>query len=435
MKKMISLILVFVMALSVCGCASTGEKKIDPKQTKFKSFVAGFGRADVTPWAPVHLGSYGNALDRLSTGVRDNFYALTLAMTDTEGHTLLLIVTDLSWGYITQTEQVRAAVLEKFGIPGEYVMLGGTHNHNGPEWMNEGAAEPENVVYLEKWLEGVVASVEMALADRKPATIQVGRTETQDLGFVRRYIREDGNLTGGGHATTYISSDSPISHHETEGDEEVQLVKLIREDDKDIVIGQWQNHGCHDGNTTMASTDWIGYTRNKVEAELDCEFIYMQGAAGNMGTTSLITEEYPVAKSTQQVGEELADVIIAACKDEKAFKAVNTGTIKCKQYQYTDVNYGGGSQWTGEMNSIAIGDLSLVTLPVEMFAESGIAIKEQTPFEMTLIMGYTNGVCSYVGTRLAFQNGGYGIVDGRGTEDSADNMIKIYIDNLKALKN
>lgn len=429
MKKIGALLLSFIIMLSVCGCAAD---TVDPMKKDFDAFVAGFGRADVTPYAPVHLGSYQNALDRLSTGVRDHFYALTTAMTDTEGNTLLIIVTDLSWGHVDQLEPLRARLLEEFGIPGEYVILGGTHNHNGPEWYNEGAAEPENVVYLEKWQDGVVESVRMALADRKPAKLHIGRTETENLGFVRRYYREDGNLIGGGHASTYVASDSPIKEHESPGDEEVQLVKITREGGKDIIIGQWQNHGCHDGNTTMASTDWIGYTRDKMMAEVDCEFMYLQGAAGNMATTSMLTSEYPENKSTQQVGEEVAQVMIDFCNNE-TFTPVDAGTIKVKQVLYTDVNAGGGSEWTGEMNSVAIGDLSLVTLPVELFAESGVEIKERTPFEMTLIMGYTNGICGYVGTRLAFQNGGYGIVDGRGTEDSADKMVNIYIDSLTEL--
>lgn len=427
MKRIVAFLLVLSMALCFCACGSDGT--VDPNKKDFDTFVAGFGRADVTPFAPVHLGSYQNALDRLSTGVRDHFYALTTAMTDTQGNTLLIIVTDLSWGHVNQLQLIRPLIQEKYGIPGEYVMLGGTHNHNGPEWMNEGYSEPENVVYFEKWVSGVMESVEMALADRKPAQLHIGRTETENIGFVRRYFREDGNLTGGGTSSTYVASDSPIACHETEGDEEVQLVKITREGGKDILIGQWQNHGCHDGNTTMASTDWIGYTRDKVMAEVDCEFMYLQGAAGNMATDSRIASEYPVPKSTKQIGEEVAQVIVDFCNNE-AFTTVDSGTIKVKQVQYTDVNAGGGSQWTAEMNSVAIGDLSLVTLPVELFAESGIEIKERTPFDMTLIMGYANGICGYVGTRLAFQSGGYGIVDGRGNEDSADKMVNIYIDSL-----
>lgn len=427
MKKIIALLLVLSMALCFCACESDGT--VDPTKSDFKTFVAGFGRADVTPYAPVHLGSYQNAMDRLSTCVRDHFYALTTAMTDTEGNTLLIIVTDLSWGHMNQLELIRPKIQEQFGIPAEHVMLGGTHNHNGPEWMNEGYAEPENVIYFEKWVKGVMESVEMALADRKPAKLHIGRTETENLGFVRRYFREDGNLIGGGHADTYVASDSPIVRHETEGDEEVQLVKITREGGKDILIGQWQNHGCHDGNTTMASTDWIGYTREKVMAEVDCEFMYLQGAAGNMATESWLENEYPEKKSTQQVGEEVAQVIVDFCNNE-AFTTVDSGTIRVKQVQYTDTNPSGRSEWTAEMNSVAIGDLSLITLPVELFAESGIEIKERTPFEMTLIMGYANGICGYVGTKLAFETGGYGVVDGRGNENSAEKMVNTYIDSL-----
>ena len=159
--------------------------------------------------------------------------------------------------------------------------------------------------------------------------------------------------------------------------------------------------------------------------------MYMQGAAGNMSTTSLIAGEY-TNKTTKEVGQALAATIIAACKDDNAFTGVNTGTIQVKQVRYQDVNLRGG-KWSAEMNSVAIGDLSLVTLPVEMYAESGMEIKERSPYDMTLIMGYTNGICSYVGTRLAHQNGGYGIGDGRGNANSADAMVNIYIDSLKEL--
>lgn len=412
---------------------------VDPFRKDFDTFVAGYGKADVTPYDPVHLGSYQNSLERVSTGVRDRLYAMTTAMTDTEGNTLLIIVTDLSWGYVTQTQQVRQAIEAKYGIPGEYVLLGGTHNHNGPEWMGAVAeTEPENIAYLQMWLEGVMESVELALADRKPAQLQIGRTETVDLAFVRRYYCADGTVTGTGPQTYYqtklddVNESNPLVSHETEGDEEVQLVKIARENGKDILIGQWQNHGSHDGNTTIVTNDWIGYARDQVTAELDCEFMYMQGAAGNMSTTSLLPNEKN-SKTTKQIGEELAAVIIAACQDADTFTSVDSGSIKVKQVQYTDTNYRGNQQWTGEMNSVAIGKLSLVTLPVELYAESGMAIKEQTPFDMTLIMGYTNGICSYVGTRLAFQNLGYGIQDGRGTAETADAMVQIYLDGLNEL--
>lgn len=420
------------------GTAVYAEPVVTPTQTEFDTFVAGFGKADVTPFDPVYLGSYNNAMERRSTGVRDPFSALTTALTDTEGNTLLIIVTDLSWGHEYQLEQVRAAVLEKYGIPGENVLLGGTHNHNGAEWYAEGWQTPENQAYLAMWLEGVLDSVETALADRKPAQLHIGRTETENLGFVRRYYCADGTVTGSGPQTYYetkledVSADNPIVSHETAGDEEIQLVKITRSSGKDILIGQWQNHGSHDGATTVATTDWIGYTRSKVARAVDCEFMYLQGAAGNMSTSSVIADEY-TAKTSKEVGEAVADVIIAACQADGTFTGVESGTIAVEQVCYSDKNYWGNITWKAELNSVAIGDLSLVTLPVEMFAESGLEIKKGTPFDMTLIMGYTNGICGYVGTREAVGNGGYGIQDGRANADTADNMVELYLDSLQQL--
>lgn len=434
MKKIITMLLTVVMLLGLCACgdnSSDNGESAKLGQLKFDTFVAGYGKVDVTPTNAVHLGSYGDAMTRISTAVKDPFYAITVVMTDTDGDTMVLIVTDLSWGHINQLTYLRVQIEEKFGIPGDNVLLGGTHNHNGPEWMNEGYMTAANQLYFNSvWYPGVLESVEMALNDRKPATFEIGTTETVDVGFVRRYYMSDGSFYGSGRDT---KTGTPVSH-ETEGDEEVQLAYLRREGEgEDILISQWQNHGCHHGNTTIACTDWIGPMRTELEEELGCKVIYLQGAAGNMATTSLITSEYPKAKTVAEIAHDVASVIIDACKDDSNFTEIPTGDVKIKRQTFSDTTENSGSLFECEMTIVGVGELSFVTLPVEMFAESGIAIKEQTPYEMTMIMGYANGICSYVGTELAFENGGYGVEDGRGNSQTANKMVALYIDTLTEL--
>jgi len=425
-----------VGTLSGCGTKTANQSKEEQiKNAKFETLAVGFGKVDVTPTLGVHLGSYGNAETRTTTGVKDNFYALTTAFTDPEGNTLILIVTDLSWGYYTWSAKVREAVTAKYGIPGDHVMLGGTHNHNGPVWEGTVADYSINKEYLASWLEGVLESVDQAMADRSPVTsLEVGRTETENLGFVRRYWREDGNFyaTSGG-SSYYVQSKSPIVRYESEGDEEVQLVKIGREEGKDILIGQWQNHGCHIGDTTIAATDWMGPMREKVEKELDVHYLYMQGAAGNMSTISKIASDYPVKKTADQVGEEVADVIIKAYQAKDTFNSIAIGNIVTKQESFTEnkTSYGSNS-WTGELNTLGIGELAIVTFPVEVFAESGIEIKEQSPYAMTLLMGYTNGIHGYIPTREAYENGGYE-ADSRGWADTAERFVSTYLNSLNEL--
>ena len=130
MKKIIAMLLGVAMLVSMVGCGDTGAVK----KEKFDTFVAGFGKTVITPEYAVHLGSHGDAETRVSKGVLTDLYALTVAMSDTEGNTMLWIVTDLSHGGIDRANVLRKQVEEKYGIPKEHVLLAGTHNHSSVEW-------------------------------------------------------------------------------------------------------------------------------------------------------------------------------------------------------------------------------------------------------------------------------------------------------------
>ncbi len=394
-------------------------------------FQAGFGKVDVTPLENLHLGSFNDGMRRFSETISDRFDALTLALTDEAGQTIIFIVTDLSWGHIDWSKKIRGIVKEKFGIPGDRVMLAGTHNHNGPDWYSEALHTPANTAYFQRWQEGVIASVEMALADRKPAAMQIGRTQTQKLGFVRRYIREDGNLAGGGYQKYYVYSTSPLKDYETVADEEIQMVRFIRQGGKDILLGQWQNHGCHVGWSRNCSTDWLAPMRKKVEENIDAHYIYFQGAAGNLATVSRLPWDYREL-SRIQVGEAVADTVIAAWNNPDTFHDVKTGKVKVCQEDFTSLGPGPSdepSEWTGELNTISFGDVSVVTFPVEVFDTIGKKIKAGTPFEMTVLMGYANGIHGYVPDTEALLHGGYE-AHSRAVPGTAERMIDTYLQRL-----
>jgi len=399
---------------------------------QFKPILAGFGKMDVTPFAKVHLGSMNNDMQRISRRINPNdpFNAMTLALTDDNGDTFLFIVTDLSWGHINWARKIRPMIEEKYGIPGDHIVLGGTHNHSGPSWYGEALQTSANQAYFDYWLVGVMSSVYIALQDRKPAQMQIGRTETENYTFVRRYWREDGNLAGDAYG--YVPSKSPVVAHESEGDEEIQMVRFVREGGKDIVIGQWQSHANKTGNTTVACTDWVGPLREKVEKELGCHFMYMQGAAGNLNPKSRLKAEYPVERTPDEVGEGVASYIIEAYRKEGVFQPVKTGTIKTKQENFSGKLTTQDMAWTAEFNTMSIGDLAVITFPVEIFAETGIELKTKSPYEMTLLMGYSCGYSGYVPTREAYLNGGYESLH-RGQEDTADRLVATYLTSLKEL--
>lgn len=403
----------------------------------YKTIQAGFGKMDVTPFAKVHLGSMNNDMQRISRRINPNdpFNAMALALTDENGDTFLFIVTDLSWGHINWARKIRPMIFEKYGIPGDHIVLGGTHNHSGPSWYGEALQTPANQAYFDYWLVGVMSAVYLAMQDRMPAQMQIGRTHTKGAGFVRRYWREDGNLAGGGPARFYVDSDSPIVRHESDADEEVQMVRFRREGGKDILLAQWQNHGCHIGGTALCATDWIGPFRRKVERELGCHCFYMQGCGGNLTTITRIVEEnppgYPKKKTADECGEMIADTVIAACRKDDTFTPVNAGPIKTVQqtFEARDVE---GDPWEGELNTISFGDVSAVTFPVEMFDTSGKQIKAATPYKMTLLMDYTCGIHGYCPDEAAFANGGYEATS-RGVSGTAERIVQTHLEALRRM--
>ncbi len=62
-----------------------------------------------------------------------------------------------------------------------------------------------------------------------------------------------------------------------------------------------------------------------------------------------------------------------------------------------------------ELQAIRLGSTALVGMPVEPFAETGVALKAGSPFAATFVSGYTNGAAGYLPVASAYPEGGYEI--------------------------
>ena len=61
-----------------------------------------------------------------------------------------------------------------------------------------------------------------------------------------------------------------------------------------------------------------------------------------------------------------------------------------------------GATQTLELMDISIGDISFATTPIEMFNSNGRFVKDNTPYEMTFMLAYSNGSFSYIPDEKAF---------------------------------
>ena len=59
-------------------------------------------------------------------------------------------------------------------------------------------------------------------------------------------------------------------------------------------------------------------------------------------------------------------------------------------------------------HAVSLGrSVRLISNPSELFCETGMGIKRQSPFPWTGVAGYTDGSAGYIPTRAAYPEGGY----------------------------
>jgi hypothetical protein len=56
---------------------------------------------------------------------------------------------------------------------------------------------------------------------------------------------------------------------------------------------------------------------------------------------------------------------------------------------------------------LRLGNLAFAAMACEPFAEIGLTLRQQSPFEFTIPLGYTNGCIGYLPTAVAYDEGGY----------------------------
>jgi hypothetical protein len=71
---------------------------------------------------------------------------------------------------------------------------------------------------------------------------------------------------------------------------------------------------------------------------------------------------------------------------------------------------------------ITFGDVALVGCNIEPFCETGMAIKQQSPFPVTCLSGYTNGRLAYMATPLEWPKGGYEVENSPFGQYAADTL-------------
>ncbi len=482
MKRITALICLLAMVLPLCACSSdlatkntvnTAEETSTQAKNGEKgeivypdSFAVGFSRVDITPATPIPV------YDTTADGVNDPLWLTCTAIWD--GKQAALIYSVDSWFVGNTTAESAFKKLEKeFGIPSENIMLNSTHSHSAPNVST--SENPDIIRYFPVFYKQVVVAAEEALRDLDVVEkTYTGRSYTEGITFVRRYLMGDGTYKG-------IASSNPSNDykaHETEADNEMRTIRFDRKNKKDVLMLNHQTHygGAPSLYPDKISADFITPLREKVEDELDCLFAYQYGASGNLNFISNIPGERKYASYPQAV-PALAQYVKDAVSAEKeisvgeirAMETKLTATVKkdseeriakaqeiadashnealqgqlCRQYGFEAKNEASAvltRSRSGEtqdlpLSVITFGDVCFAAFPYEMFDTSGVQVRNDSPFETTFICSLTNGAFGYLPNKEVFPHGCYEVYVSRYVEGTAELCVAEAVRMLNDCKN
>ena len=378
----------------------------------------GTARVNINP--PVGCWLSGWAIrDRPSEGVSDNLYAKAIVLTD--GRTgIAIVAADLIGVTAELVSEVRRAVEQKTGIPGENILISASHTHFGPATgkyrFKNWKVDPGYIEELKKKLAAVVVTAHSELSE-----VRVGSTKGRapELLYNRRTKRPDGKVV-----MTFALPPSEPELSFGPVDPEVGVLRV--EDLKGNLLASMINFACHpvsggghgEGWESWfyhISADYPAYATGVVEKTEGGNCLFTLGTAGDMVPIRRgVRPRFEIGRALG--GEALKKLQLMTTSTEISLAALSRKiTLPVKKQLPEDSNYDpqtGKTEVATEIQGIRIGDTLLIGLPGEVLVELGLEIKRRAGVEKLILVSLANDTIGYICHRQAYEEGGYEPIQG-----------------------
>lgn len=396
---------------------------------------AGVAEVNITPPIGISLCGFGNRKGPAET-VEDDLFARALVFDD--GRTRLAIVTsDLISFAPDLVHRIRGLVERATDVPGDGLLLNGSHSHSGPTVMSFRSMGSRDVAYEDLLCRQVAGAVRMAVDRLVPVSLRVGRAPVRIA--QNRRARRNGRMTIGRNPD---GAEAP-------------WVDVLRVDDRSgYTIGLLYMTAAHPVNLRglAFSAEFPGYAARTIRRELDGALpMFAQGCCGDINCTPMDG----ALRTTIRQGELLGGAAVNAARHaeplqsnglgvarqviflptripsvDEAERALEDQKARVKEAEqdpeatdYLICQYRGQIRWAEdylrtarnrrprpeafEIQAMRIGDAALVAYPGEMFVDYQLELDQASPFRKTFALAYSNGCIGYVPTAKAFPEGGY----------------------------
>lgn len=434
-------ICVIVVASLLSACVSRKETTVDG------SLRAGAYAMDITPTHfPVTVS--GNFFANTASKVNQNLHVRWLVLDDGKMR-LALGVMDTLFVPVSFVEEVKARASANTGIPVERIMLSAIHTHSAPS-LDQCLGTPPDLNYITYVLPLVVEGLSRAVASLAPAQVGWTATSAPAHTHTRVWIRRPDKMLEDpfGEVTVRANMHPGYQNPDVIGpsgpsDPEMALLAVRSPDGRPIAV--LASYAMHYFGAAPISADYFGLFAEKLGKHLDKTGdspafvgIMAQGTSGDQHWMDYSQPQRDVAMDTY--AEELAQIAVDAYADIVFHSwvplAMCTRTLRLSTRQpdakrlawaqdlvakkgdrlsKTEPEvYACEQLWLKEnpmrdvtLQAVRVGDFGIAIWPCEVFALSGLQVKAQSPFPLTMNIELANGCEGYIPPPELHPLGGY----------------------------
>ena len=434
----------------------------------------GFARTDITPPLGVSISGYFH--ERLADGVLDPLYASAVYLNDGKKGAILinLDIIGINQKFMMPLRQAVASAID---CETDGVFIECTHTHLGPA-VAESSGVMKNEEYS-KWLVKRIADTAlMAKNDAVKSEMYYTRGRVEDVAFIRRFRMKDGSVrTNPGH------QNPNIDHVLGKPDESSSLLMFRRENKSEIAIINFQVHPDVIGGCKL-SADYPHFVRDTYEKNVENSVcVYINGCQGDsnhidvrLGSGDVCLRGYPRA---EYMGKKIAMSVLAnrllakkleGCNINYGHEIISVKYNKGKEDElenalkiykiYRETGSEDAASGTTGMRSVeivaeasrivrlmdypdekelcitalSVGDVVFAGFPGEPFTQVGVAVKENSPFTLTMTACCANGYEGYYPVASAYDEGGYEALTAQYVKGTAEQVIDSSLRIINSLK-
>lgn len=396
--------------------------------------------ANITPPVGTWMTGFA-ARDHASEGVLDELVAQCAVFED-GGRWAVVIRADILGFHPDSVARVRAGVAARTEIPGDHVLLSGSHTHSGPAVADIAGMGQVDEAYLRTMENAVIGAVVSASRRARPVVLGVGRGNVSGVSFIR-----EGD---GQNALTR--------------DPDVTVLKIAPAESEDT-LAVLVNFACHPtvlvSDNYLLSADYPGRIRRFVEHTLGAKTLFLQGACGDInpfwrkvrgglasrasgydeidrigrvvGAEVLKVSELTPAASASGIASVLTTVALPTTEPERAQLEEMASTAEAfldseaalsakwpelnwirryRDWARTMLGLLGAGAYPDHIDCpvhiLRIGDALLVGVAAEVFSEIGVTVKEALGRDRTFFVGYSDGCIGYIPSSTSYDSADYG---------------------------